>query len=130
MNGNSPVVTSSLRYLWQSIPRHRPDRVRSSSPSAICGSQTFRLAAIRLCDGPVGLACIRSRRLVLLLGMTRHIFLAVDRSDMRRIAIVIGAAHAKLLAVRIDPFPEDLAGRLPLSARVALDADDIGRKPV
>src|SRR5262249_46159179 len=58
------------------------------------------------------------------------IFLAVDRSHMRRISIEIGPPDSKPLPVRIDPLPEAFAGKLPLRAGRAVDAHDIGGKPV
>src|SRR5580704_6854009 len=58
------------------------------------------------------------------------IFGAVDRSDMRRIVVVIGPSDAILLAVLVDPVPQRLARRLPHRARGPVDADDVGRKPV
>jgi hypothetical protein len=33
------------------------------------------------------------------------VFLAVDRADMRRVAIEVGSANPKFLAVRVDPLP-------------------------
>src|SRR5882724_11693167 len=60
----------------------------------------------------------------------RDIFLAVGRSDMRRIAIEVGSPDAKILAIRIDPFPERLGRDPALRLRRALGADDVGRKPV
>src|SRR5271169_3698498 len=62
--------------------------------------------------------------------MVIGIFLAVDRSHMRRISIEIGPADSEFLAVVIDPFPQDVAGSLPLRPRCAVDAHDIGRKPM
>ena len=95
----------------------------------LCGSHALRHTAI----GPRGdpLALLRARRR--LFGFrpaVRGIFLAVDWRHMRRISIQIRPANSKLLSMRIDPFPEGFAGRLSLRARRALDANDIGRKPV
>ena len=63
-------------------------------------------------------------------AMVSGIFLAVDRCDMRRIPVGIGPPDSKLLAVRIDPFPEVFTGDISLIPRRALDAHDIGRKPM
>src|SRR5689334_8873465 len=58
------------------------------------------------------------------------ILLAVDRPDMRRIAIEIRAPDPELLLARIDPLPH-LHGRCEaLQTGLALDAHQIGRKPV
>src|SRR5580704_2147126 len=63
-------------------------------------------------------------------GMMIGIFLAVDRRHMWGIPVEIGTADAELLAVVIDPFPDNIAGKLPLRPRCAVDAHDIRRKPV
>ena len=44
------------------------------------------------------------------------VLLAVDRRDVRRISVEIGASNSELLAVLIDPFPEELGGR-PIAPR-------------
>ena len=64
------------------------------------------------------------------LGTVMSIFLAGDWSHVRRVSIEIRPANAKLLAVRIDPFPEDIAVRALLRARLAAHAHKISRKPV
>src|ERR1700722_19748770 len=63
-------------------------------------------------------------------GVMIGVFLAVDRRHMRGISVEIGPADAEFLAVVIDPFPDDIAGNLPLRPRCAVDTYDIGRKPV
>src|SRR5712691_1571455 len=72
--------------------------------------------------------CFRELRLrpAALIG----IFLAVDRSNMRRISIEIRSPDPELFAVRIDPLPQYLTGTQSLRTRCALDAHEIGRKPV
>src|SRR6478736_13326 len=58
------------------------------------------------------------------------IFLAVDRPDMRRIAVEIGPPDPELLAVGIDPFPQRFGRNPALRAVRAIGADDIGGKSV
>src|SRR5262245_45758015 len=58
------------------------------------------------------------------------VFLAVDRPDMRGIAVEIGTPDAEILAVGIDPFPEGFGRNPALRLGRALGADDVGRKPV
>ena len=47
---------------------------------------------------------------------------------MRRISITIRSPDAKLLAVRIDPFPQQVTGSASLRTRRPPDAYKIGRK--
>src|SRR4051794_20279142 len=49
---------------------------------------------------------------------------------MRRIAIEIGPSDPELLAIRVNPLPEDFRGRPALRPVRAIDDRDIGRKPV
>src|SRR5258708_12775432 len=49
------------------------------------------------------------------LGVVRRIFLAIDRSDVRRVSIEIGSSDPKLLLVRIHQFPQSLTAHPPLS---------------
>jgi hypothetical protein len=55
------------------------------------------------------------------------ILFAINRSDMRRIPIEIGSSNSKLFFVRIDPFPQLLAGGQSVDTCLALYAYDIGR---
>src|SRR5260370_16741536 len=64
------------------------------------------------------------------LGVVRRIWLAIDRSDVRRVSIEIGSSDTKLFLVRIDPFPQLLTGNPSLCPCLALYAHDIGREPV
>jgi hypothetical protein len=64
------------------------------------------------------------------LDVVSRVLLAVDRSDVRRVSIEIGSSDTKLFFVRIDPFPQLLAGNPSLRPGLALYAHDIGRKPV
>src|ERR1700752_141073 len=59
----------------------------------------------------------------------RGVFLAVDRPDMRGIAVEIGTPDAKILALGIDPFPEGFGRNPALRLGRPLGADDVGRKP-
>src|SRR5258706_452522 len=58
------------------------------------------------------------------------IFFAVDRCHMRGIFVEIRSSDSKFLPMFIDPFPEVLTGNPSLVPCPALDAHDIGRKPV
>ena len=62
--------------------------------------------------------------------MVFGIFLAVDRCHVRGISVEIGAGDTKLLAVIIDPFPEDVAWKTNRCARVAPLTLTIRCKPV
>src|SRR5690242_17977534 len=55
----------------------------------------------------------------------RGIFLAVDRPNVRRISIAIGAADTKLLLMRIKPLPKRLACFKALQTSVAVDAHEV-----
>src|SRR4051812_37498799 len=69
---------------------------------------------------PLVLLHICRRDLNLCAAATGGIFIAVGRGDMRRIATEIRPPDAKLAAVRIDPFPQDLGGGPSLRAVLAL----------
>ena len=58
------------------------------------------------------------------------IFLAVDWTYMRRVAIEIRSPDPKLVLVGIDPFPQLLALEVSLHTGVTPYAHEIGRKPV
>src|SRR4029453_16487494 len=58
------------------------------------------------------------------------IFLAIDRRDMRGVAIEIRAPDPKLLLVRIDPLPQHFAGGESLQGGRPLDAKEVGATPV
>ena len=62
--------------------------------------------------------------------MVSGIFFAVDWRHVRRISIKIRSPDSKFLPVCIDPFPEVFTGSPSLVPCLALDAHDIGRKPV
>ena len=79
---------------------------------------------------PLALLHIRFRVLSLCPAAARGIFLAVDRRHMRRISIEIRSPDSILLAVCIDPFPQGFSGNPSLRLCRALDAHDVGRKPV
>src|SRR5580692_10312246 len=64
------------------------------------------------------------------LRVVAGIFLAVDRADVRRIVIEIGATDAELGAMFIDPTPEDFGRGLPQRAGSAIGAHDVSREPV
>src|SRR5262245_49031646 len=59
-----------------------------------------------------------------------RIFLAIDRRDMRRVAIEIWPADPKLLLVPIDPLPQLFACGEALQTGLPLDAHEIDGKPV
>src|SRR5215211_7385503 len=94
-----------------------------------------RLCALR-CGGIVArsqpaLLCFKSRCLLHVRPTAfGDVFLAIDRPDMRRVSISIGAADPKLLLVRIDPLPQLLARGVALHTSVAFDAHEIDRNPV
>ena len=58
------------------------------------------------------------------------ILFAINRSDMRWVSIEIWSSDSKLFFVRIDPFPQLLAGNPPLCTGLAPYAHDIGCQPV
>ena len=58
------------------------------------------------------------------------IFLAIDRRDMRGVAIEIRPPDAKLLLVRINPLPQHFARGESLQTGLALDAHEVDGKPV
>ena len=58
------------------------------------------------------------------------IFQAVDRGDVRGIAVEIRPPDAELHAVGIDPLPERFTRGQAFRAGGAIDADDIRRQPV
>src|SRR5690349_7019206 len=125
-----PSAKAARAAIARSRPRKRSGKRNSGSESAsgrVRCSDALRLAPVGPCDGRVaglgGTPRTPSR-------MAAHIFRAVDRSDMRRIAVVIGPPDAVFLAVLVDPAPEGFAGRLPHCAGRAVDAHDVGRKPV
>src|ERR1700754_1642207 len=63
-------------------------------------------------------------------GIVRGIFPAVDRRHMWRIPAEIWSSDSEFLAVGIDPFPEFFRGGPSLVSCRAVDAHDIGCKPV
>jgi len=69
-------------------------------------------------------------RLRLRLGVVSGILFATDRRDVRRISIKIWPSDSKLFFVRIDPFPQLLAGNPSRCPCLALYAHDIGRQSV
>src|SRR5215475_3461852 len=96
---------------WRASRSH-PDQAAIFSGSASLrlrrsrGKRAFRgLVLRRLLVGLLRVGGLRP-------AATRDIFLAVQRSDMRRIAVEIGTADAEVLAVGVDPFPEGF-GRNP-----------------
>jgi hypothetical protein len=64
------------------------------------------------------------------LALMSGIFLAIDRCHMGRISIKIRSPNSKVLAMRVDPFPQDVTGSTSLRTGRTSDADEIGRKPV
>src|SRR5262249_62321277 len=58
------------------------------------------------------------------------VFFAVHRRNVRWIFIQVWSPNPKFLAVRVDPLPQDFACDPSLLPRLALDAHDIGSKPV
>src|SRR5215467_12198250 len=58
------------------------------------------------------------------------IFLAVHRTNMRRIMVEIGSPNPVFLAVLVDPLPQQVSRNPSLGAGVALGAHDIGGEPV
>ncbi len=63
------------------------------------------------------------------LAAVGEIFPAVERPDMRWIAVAVGPPDAELLFVRVDPSPQHVARHQPVGTRLALDAYDIGGMP-
>ena len=59
-----------------------------------------------------------------------RIFIAVDRRHMGRVSVEIRPPDAKFVPVRIDPLPKLFTGSPSLVPCAALDAHDIGSKPV
>src|SRR5262249_53496150 len=49
---------------------------------------------------------------------------------MRWVLVEIRPPDPKLLLVRVDPLPQDVAARASFRARLALHVDEIGRKPM
>src|SRR5580704_6255360 len=84
----------------------------------------FRRGMIVVCSDTT--TCPRGR--LPHLRVVAGIFLAVDRADVRRIVIEIGAADAEFGAVFIDPTPEDFGRSLPQRARSAIGAHDVSRE--
>ena len=58
------------------------------------------------------------------------VFFAVNRRNMRRILVEIRSPDPKFFFVRVDPLPQDFTPRASLRTRLALDAHEIGRKPM
>ena len=80
---------------------------------------------------PVALLHFRSRVLSFYLAVVvSGIFFAVDRCHVRRISIEIRSPDSKLFPMCIDPFPEAFTGSPSLIPCPAIDAHDIGCKPV
>src|SRR3954451_6814759 len=55
---------------------------------------------------------------------------AIDRSDMRRVSIEVRAPDPKFSLARIDPLPQLYGRGEARQTGFALDAHEIGRKPV
>src|SRR5712692_7576124 len=68
--------------------------------------------------------------LTLRLAAVGEILPAVERPDMRWIAVAVGPPDAELLFVRVDPSPQHVARHQPVGTRLALDAYDISGMPV
>src|SRR5260370_1493843 len=68
--------------------------------------------------------------LTLRLAAVGEILPAVERPDMRWIAVAVGPPDAELLFVRVDPSPQHVARHQPVCTRLALDAYDISGMPV
>src|SRR5262245_52273660 len=72
----------------------------------------------------------RHSRLSARLRVVIGVFLAVDRTDVRGIAIEIRSADSKILSAGVDPLPELLGGNPSLRACRTLHAHDVGGEPV
>ena len=59
-----------------------------------------------------------------------RIFRAIERGHVRRVSIEIRTRDPKLLLMCIDPLPQLLGRGVSLRTVLALDAHEIGRKPV
>src|SRR5262249_46638080 len=99
------------------IRERRCDLVRLL-PDFACAQSRLRLRAS---------LCLGSRALHAALV---DIFLAVDRPNMRGIAIEIRPPNSVLRPVLIDPLPQRVGRNPSAGARPALGAPDIGCKPV
>src|SRR3954451_21051443 len=88
-----------------------------------CGAGTPKLSA----GAPV--RC-HNRKLRLRHAALVGILFSVDRPDMRRVSIEIRAPDPKLVLVRIDPLPQLFTRSVSLQTGLALDAHEIGCKPV
>jgi len=95
-----------------------------------CGSWAFSHVVIVPHSLSVAFPHVRSRVLSYRPAVVIGIFLAVERCHMRRISVEIRPPDPKLLPMFIDSFPEDFRGSPSLIPCPALDAYDIGRKPV
>ena len=78
----------------------------------------------------IALLDFRPRMLLIRSAVVIGIFFAVDRRHMCWIFIKIRSPNSKLLAVRVDPFPQILTRNPSLGACLTLDADEISRKPM
>src|ERR1700730_10812215 len=93
-----------------------------------CRSRAFCLGVIVVLGRTAALARFRQFRVCppAFVG----ILLPIDRPDMRRVSIEIRTRDPELLAVGVDPLPQNFARDPALRPRLALDAHEIGRKPV
>src|ERR1700731_4146026 len=93
-----------------------------------CRSRAFRLSVIVVLSRRAALARFRQFRVCppAFVG----ILLPIDRPDMRRVSIQVGARDPELLAVGVDPLPQNFARDPALRAGLAFRAHDISGKPV
>src|SRR5262245_18998886 len=98
--------------------------VSANSSSACSIAPGFRSARLPDC-----LLCLRPRAFRIHAALD-DIFPAVDWPNVRGISIEIGPANAVLLAILVDPLPQQLGRDPAVGARLALDAHDVGRKSV
>jgi hypothetical protein len=96
-----------------------------SADFQLCQLRTFRKAGQL-----VTILGLRSRLLRNCASALSGIFRAIKWSHVRRVSIEIRSPDTKFLFVRINPLPQLLARDVSLKPRAALNAHEIGRKPV